>query len=252
MPETVLAIDIGNTRISAGLFKGDRLQKTLGLETRPLRERVFYEDALRGFVDKDRPSGGVLSSVVPSHTGLFAGLLERLTGEPPLVVSHSVNTGLHFDVPDPGGIGADRIANAVAAHDMLKGNLVVADLGTATTLTVVDREGRFLGGAIMPGVEMMCRALSEGTGKLPLAVPAHCPGPLGKETKSSIITGSLYGTAGAIERLVDEFSLLLEEPETLLTGGHAPLIKDLLRRKYSHVPDLTLTGLRIIFEKNRG
>ncbi|GMT47720.1 MAG: type III pantothenate kinase [bacterium] len=251
MTDKILTIDIGNSNINIGLFKEDTI-RTLSLGTRPLKDRAFYEGVLSEFLRDDQPAGGVMSSVVPSHDGLFYGLLKAFSGEEPVVVTHSINTGLIFDVAEPESIGADRIANAVAACSRINGSLVVVDLGTATTITVVDREKRLTGGVIMPGVEMMCVALNRQTGKLPLVMPSFLPGPLGKDTKSSIISGVVYGTAGAVDRLLDEMSVMLGEIRTVLTGGNAPLIKGLLKREYIHIPELTLTGLRIIFERNRG
>ncbi|VAX29718.1 Pantothenate kinase type III, CoaX-like [hydrothermal vent metagenome] len=251
MTDKILTIDIGNSNINIGLFKDDTI-RTVSLSTRPLKDRAFYEGVLREFLGDDQPAGAVLSSVVPSHDGLFYEILETLTGEDPVVVTHSINTGLIFDVAEPGSIGADRIANAVAACSRINGSLVVVDLGTATTITVVDREKRLIGGVIMPGVEMMCVALNRQTCKLPLVMPVSLSGPLGKDTKSSIISGVGYGTAGAVDRLLDEISVVLGEFVAVLTGGNAPLIKGLLKREYIYIPELTLTGLRIIHERNRG
>jgi len=251
MSDRILAIDIGNSNINAGLFKGDRL-RTLRFRTGPLRDRAFYEGALQEFLGGDRPEGGVLSSVVPSHDRVFFDILAALTGGAPVVVNHSIDTGLVFDVAEPAGIGADRIANAVAACSMTEGSAVVVDLGTATTVTVVAGDRRLLGGVIMPGVEMMCIALNEQTGKLPLVRPAPSSGPLGKDTKSSIISGVVYGTAGAVDRVLEEMAVVLGEFTAVLTGGNAHLIDGLLKSEHIHIPELTLSGLRIIFERNRG
>ena len=252
MTDRVLAVDIGNSSVSVGLFgKGGEL-RTLRIDTRPIRERAFYEAALREFLGGDRPAGAVLSSVVPSLDGVFSDVTADLTGSRPVVVSHAVDTGLVFDVAEPEGIGADRIANAVAACSTIGGDVVVVDLGSATTFTVVAGGCRLLGGVIMPGIGMMCVALERQTGKLPLVRPAAPAGPLGKDTKSSIISGVVYGTAGAVDRVLDELSAVLGDFTAVITGGNAALVDALLRREHLHVPELTLTGLRIIFERNRG
>ncbi|NOZ24828.1 MAG: type III pantothenate kinase [Nitrospirae bacterium] len=251
MTGRVLAVDIGNSSVTVGLFGEDGLE-TFRLDTHPLRDRAFYESALRAFTGGRRPDGSVLSSVVPSHDRVFFEVLSALSGDAPVVVSPFIDTGLVFDVSEPESIGADRIANAVAACSTMAGPLVIVDLGTATTFTVVSGDRRFLGGAIMPGIEMMCVALNSTTGKLPLVKPAAVPGPLGKDTKSSIISGVVYGTAGAVERVLEETALALGDFATVLTGGNAALIDGLLRREHLHMPELTLDGLRIIFERNRG
>ncbi len=250
MRERLLAIDIGNSNIKIGLFDEAGL-KTRSTATHPLRERGFYEELLRGFLQGGGPAGGVLSSVVPSHSDLFSGLLSSLTGAPPLVVTHSLDTGLVLDVEEPGALGPDRIANAAAAYEMIRGRVAVVDLGTATTITLVDRGGRLLGGAILPGLELMCSSLSAATGRLPAVRPVPPAGPLGRETKSSIISGVVYGTAGAVERLLGEMASLTGEFVTVVTGGNGRLIRGVLRRESLFVPELTLTGLRLIYERNR-
>ncbi len=250
MKETILTVDIGNTCIKVGLFCGERLKiETAGVH--PPLEGKTIEDLLRRLLGKEKPCGSVIASVLPSYNNVFFSILESITSRPPLIVDSSVNTGLIFDVPDPKEIGADRIASAVSAYDRIKGNVAVVDIGSATTITIVKEGGRFTGGAIMPGLNMMGRVLGERTGRLPSIKPSRPLGPLGRDTKNSIIAGIMYGTAGAVERLLGEIAASTGDLVTILTGGDALLLKDLLRVEYRYIPSLTLKGLKLIYERNK-
>lgn len=245
----IIAVDIGNTSIKIGLFT-DGLTDRTALITDPLKERPFYMELLRGIIRGRPVSGSIVSSVVPSLNRTITDVLSNLGSCRPLMVDCKIRTGLKYLIEEPGRIGADRIANAVAAYDMIKGNVIVVDCGSATTLTVVNERANLLGGAIMPGMEMMCTCLKRETGELPLVTLEIPSGALGNDTKSSIISGVLYGSAGAVERLAAEITGTIGPSEVVLTGGNATYIKDLLRGNVHHVPDLTLSGLRLIYERN--
>lgn len=201
--------------------------------------------------------GAIISSVVPELEGLLLSGLRKLTSEAPLVVSSSLNTGLSFGVERPDEIGSDRIANAVAAIEMAGDPVLVADFGTATTITVV-KESDFRGGAILPGLGLMAEGLHKGTSKLPLVEidreirdSRPFPAPVGKDTKKSIVSGIIYGTAGGVERLIGE----IEKEEgcaykVILTGGYADTLARFFLRECRLEPDLTLRGLRLLYERN--
>lgn len=250
MADITLAIDIGNTNIKFGIFKDDRLRTSV-IRTHPIRERVFYERRLRGFIKEEKPDGVVLSSVVPKLNRTFSSIVKEMTGMQPLLVDSSVRTGLRFRVKEPRRMGADRIANAAGGYGIAGGSVAVVDFGSATTMTVVEGDGSLIGGSIMPGIGMMCMSLKEHTGKLPLVRPSLPVSPLGLDTESSIVSGVLYGTAGAVERLLEETAASLGGFMTIITGGNAVLIKDLLRAEFKHIPDLTLIGLKMILEEKR-
>jgi type III pantothenate kinase len=250
MSDTVLAIDIGNTNIKVALFK-ERLLRKKTVPTNPIKKTYHYRDVLREFLGDENPVGGVLASVVPPFNSIFLPIVESMTGNPPLLVSHTVKTGLCFDSKALKDMGADRMANAVAAYDMVRDNVAAVDCGTATTVTVVDSERNVRGGFIVPGMDMMCTSLKEHTGKLPHVRLSPPSGVMGKETRNGIISGILYGTAGAVERIYDEITSELGSCVMVLTGGSAALIKDLLRKECIPAPELTLTGLKLIFERNR-
>jgi len=199
--------------------------------------------------------GGIISSVVASHTSVFSEALLRLFGSGEaalLTVSHKMDSGLRFKVYAPEKIGADRIANAVAARQLYGAPVAVADFGTATTITVVGREGDFLGGAILPGLRLMNSVLVAGTSQLMdvvLEAPARA---LGIDTPGCIRSGLFYGTAGAVERILKE----IEEEKgfnlkVVLTGGYAPVIGGFVKRDHEMNISLTLEGLKVLYGKNR-
>jgi type III pantothenate kinase len=197
---------------------------------------------------------GIISSVVASHTEVFVKALEGFSesGDASvLIVSHTMS-GTGFRISNPQELGTDRIANAVAAFALVGKPGAVIDFGTATTITVVDEDGNYTGGAIMPGIGLMNESLAAKTSKL-AAVDVKAPKTaLGADTAGCILSGLLFGTAGAVERIVGEI-----EKETgltyevVLTGGHALLIDAFIRRPHFLKPHLTLEGLKILYEKNR-
>ncbi len=246
----ILALDIGNTSTKIAIFEKDKLLKVTRLETHPLKTKEHYIDTIQSFIAGHEIKGGILSSVVPSHTNVFASAIQDLTGSAPLVINYRSKTGITIAVDNPESLGSDRISNAVAAYEEAKGAAIVIDLGTTTTTTVVDDKGNLIGGTILPGIGMMMICLKEKTGRLPHVIPAKPLSPLGNNTKNSIISGVVYGTAGAIERLIEEMQRQRGGFRPILTGGYASLVKDFLRVEYSYDPHLTLRGLNLIYERN--
>lgn len=250
----LIALDIGNSSKKLGFFEGRDLS-VCEIETHPLRSEDSYREWIRRCmrekkVDKS-PEGIIISSVVPGHTGVLARALGGLFSVQPLVVDHSVKTGLRLDVPHPQGVGADRIANAVAADELFRCPVAVVDFGTATTISVVGRESNYIGGAIVPGIHMMNESLAHGTAQLTEVRMTSPPAALGTDTEACIMSGLFFGTAGAVERIVCEI-----ERETGLTlrivttGGNSGLMARFLRREHAVIPYLTLMGLRVIFTRN--
>ncbi len=254
----LIAVDIGNSSINIGYFMNDILlvQK---IDSYPLRNAVEYAALFRDFLSQNHIEkkylSGIISSVVSSHTTVFltalAGLSDRGKTDV-LTVNHTMNSGLTFAVNNPEEMGTDRIADAVGACELYKPPLMVIDCGTATTITAVDRDARCIGGAIMPGLGLMNEALNKGTAalrKIALEAPVSA---LGKDTSGCIRSGLFYGTAGAVERILSEIEGAAKyEFKVILTGGYGSLIADFMRRPCEMNPNLTLEGLRILYEKNR-
>jgi type III pantothenate kinase len=259
----LLCADIGNSTINLCVYgdaEGSRCA-TSQVPLKPLLSAAAYRKKISGFIGtqagmvpaaRDGDLDAVVSSVVPAVTRRIMQALRGLCRGEPLIVSHRLDTGLTIGVDNPGQIGSDRIANAVAAVVLIGGPTAVVDFGTATTITVVGRQRDLIGGAILPGIWLMERALHTGTAKLPavdLRQPVNLPG---RDTVSSIRAGIVCGTAGAVERLVSDmerelgFSLAL-----VLTGGAVDLVAPLIGRPHRVIPALTFEGMRFIYLRIR-
>lgn len=255
----LLAIDIGNSSINIGFFDDAGLSGTLKIPTHPKRQDQLYKNKIRDFLSRNHTEmalrGAIISSVVPDLTEKVCSAVRDLGAGHPIVVSALLDTGLTYGVEKPEEIGSDRIANMVAAGEIFGSPVIVVDFGTATTISALkDRE--FLGGAILPGITLMSSSLRKGTAKLPLVNTfSENPGiplrAMGKNTTMNILSGIIYGTAGAVERLIGE----MEQAEScrfkvVITGGNSFIMRSFLSREISVDPDLTLKGLLFIFERN--
>ncbi len=253
----LIAADIGNTSITIGYFRDSGLT-VQRIPTHPLRDANYYRQMLLTYMEEKTMAksahGGIISSVVPGHTGVLREVLAALSGKDraDIMVVSSAMASIGFRIPEPELLGPDRIANAEAASALINRPVAVIDFGSATTITVVDRQGFYIGGSIMPGVGLMNEALQTKTAKLGKVELARPGSALGRDTTGCILAGLLIGTAGAVERIIEQM-----EAETglifsrLLTGGYCSLIEPFIRRPHIVRPDLTLEGLKILYEKNR-
>ncbi len=250
MKSNLLTVDIGNSNIKFGLFDGDSFKKN-SIDTYPLLSSSSYQELVKNFIANDKIDGSIISSVVSSkYTELFINVLKSLSKGSPILVSHTMNTGLKVSVKEPQKLGTDRIVIAAAAYHYIKNPVAIIDFGTATTINVVDSNRRFLGGAIMPGINMMRHCLSEKTSELPIVELSNYSKPLGDDTKSSIISGILLGTAGAVNRIVDEIEKEIGcTLKVVITGGSANIVKNFLQRMDMIEPDLSIKGLKILYER---
>ncbi len=254
----LIAVDIGNSSINIGYFTVGNLQ-VQRIDTHPLKDSMEYLSEICNFLQQNRIEknslGGIISSVVPSHTSVMSEALGRLSGAEDtaiLTVTHEMLSGLKFKVDAPENVGSDRIANAVAAKEIYGNPAAVVDFGTATTITVVGRDRDFIGGAILPGLGLMNRALKTGTSRLQEVILEPPLRALGVDTSTCIRSGLFYGTAGACERILagieEETGFTLK---VILTGGFAAVMGRFLRRTHKINSNLTLEGLRILYGKNR-
>jgi type III pantothenate kinase len=248
----LILIDIGNSNITAGICNNGCIQGKLRLKTIPEgRDSEEYSYILSGFMRKistKKPAGAVISSVVPEITVHITKALKKSFGITPIITTHSIKTGLKFRRKGIRTLGADRIANAVAASNLYKGNVIVVDFGTATTVCAVTKKGEYMGGTIMPGIGLCVNALAEKTSLLPsvkLKVPDRI---LGNDTSANISAGVILGHAGGVERIINRMAKEVKGSYSVVaTGGFADLVRPHI--KADHVnPDLTLEGLRIIYE----
>ena len=257
MGEHLLAIDIGNTNIVLGLYEGKRLAAQWRIATDHARMPDEYAVLLfdlfaRSGQDPDSVQGIVLASVVPPLTGTFVEVSERYFGQRPLVVDAGVRTGVRIRYDSPRDVGADRVVNAVAAFRIYGGPACVVDFGTATTFDAISAEGDYLGGAIAPGLRMAAEALFARTAKLPRIDIARPPRAIGTNTVHAMQSGLLFGYVGLVEGMVARFREELgPDMRVIATGGLAPLIAAETAVIEVVDQELTLKGLRMIWEMNR-
>lgn len=261
----LLAIDVGNTNVVFGIFEGDRMLESWRLATDKNRSAdeygIMFESMYKhsGFESKDIDDI-IISSVVPSMLFTLEHMCLKFYDKNPIVVETGIKTGLKIKYDDPRQIGADRIVNSVAAHSKYGGNLIVIDFGTATTFCCVAEDGSFIGGAIAPGMKTSASALFEHTAKLP-NVDLELPGKfICKNTNEAMQSGLIYGHMGFTEHMVagmkqemcEEFGCKAEDIKVIATGGMATMVEsgvdciDVIDRR------LTLDGLKILYDKNKG
>jgi type III pantothenate kinase len=251
----LLAIDVGNTQTLIGMFDGETLADHWRIATEPDRtsdELALTIQQFLGFHGFSFEASGVaISSVVPRSTAALRAMVQRYFGFDPLVLEPGIRTGMPILYDNPKEVGADRIANAVAAYETYGGPTVVVDFGTATTIEAISEGGEYLGGAIVPGVEISMDALfgrTAGLRRVELVAPKNV---IAKSTVESIQSGAVYGFAGQVDALVDRFVAELGTSTVISTGGLSELLLPFLRTVEHHEPWLTLHGLRIIFERNQ-
>jgi type III pantothenate kinase len=255
----LLAIDVGNTNIVLGVFEGRELVRSWRLQT--LRERTSDELglALDGLfahsrIDHARIRGIVLGSVVPPLTATVVGMLAKYFNRLPLVVDPAGNSGMPIRYSAPSEVGADRIVNAIAAFERYGGDgrpLIVCDFGTATTLDAVSGRGEYLGGAICPGVTISADALFQRAARLPRIEVRKPETVIGRTTVGAMESGLFFGYVGMVEGLVRRMDAELGgNAVCVATGGLAVVIVP-ETGLFAHVDvDLTLQGLRIVWERN--
>lgn len=256
----LLAIDVGNTNIVLGVFDGNAVVHSWRLQT--LRERTSDELGLlveglfaHAKLDHTRITGIVVASVVPPLTGTTAAMVERYFGQKVLIVDPVSNTGMPILYSNPAEVGADRIVNAIAAFEQYGGAselpLIVCDFGTATTLDAVSAKGEYLGGAICPGVTISADALFQRAARLPRIDVRKPATVVGRTTVGAMESGLFYGYVGMVEGLVRRMTDELGgKAVCVATGGLAPVIAP-ETPLITHVdPDLTLKGLKIVWDRN--
>lgn len=253
----LLAVNVGNTNIVFGVHDGERWLRQWRARTvwdkMPDEYAVLFRDFLReAGLTLASFHQIVLSSVVPPLTGTLCEMLAAQTGHSPLVVSAATNTGLTFCVDNPAEVGADLIADAVAAYERFHTACIVVDFGTATSFTAVSAQAEFRGVAIAPGVNLAMSALAGGTAQLPHIRLEPPPYAIGTNTITAIQSGIVFGYVGLVEELVRRFQAELGGPaQAIATGGLARLVAPLTSCFVASDPWLTLEGIRLIAERNR-
>ena len=253
----LLAIDIGNTNITLGVFQGEQLRATWRLapdvnrladEYGVLMMSLLSQEGL-GKADLD---AAVMSTVVPDLEPVFEQVCRRYFNVRPLVVGTGVRTGLRILYDSPRDVGADRVADAVAAIHLYGTPLILVDLGTGAVFDAISKDGDYLGGAIAPGLGIAAEALYRRAAKLYRVELARPSSAIGRNTVSAVQSGLIFGYVGLVEGIIARFKQELgSEAKVVVTGGYAELLAP-ETSMFDYVdPDLTLTGLRLIFEMNR-
>lgn len=254
----LLALDLGNTNVVAGLFEGAELRCRWRVQAArgptPDELGVLWERLLHARnVRVSDVTGVCLASVVPALTGSYVQLARDLFGLPPIVATSQADLGIVVDTENPAQAGIDRVVNALAARERYGAPALVIDFGTATKFDVVSGAGRFIGGAIAPGLGAAVEALVARAPHLPHVALERPARAIGKNTVASMQSGAFFGYVGLVEGLLDRMLRELDQGATVIaTGGLAPLIAPEVKRIDRLDPDLTLDGIRRVWELNAG
>lgn len=257
----ILLVDVGNTNIVLGVNKDDSYIASWRISTDAKKTSDEYSIQVmqlfsQSGLNPKEVKGIIISSVVPNIMHSLENMIRKCFCKEPIIVGPGIKTGINIKYDNPKSVGADRIVNAVAAHELFKKPLIIIDFGTATTYCAVTKKGDYLGGAICPGIKISAAALFEKAAKLPrieLIKPSHV---ICKNTVTSMQAGIVYGYIGQVDYIVSKIKQEMiqlgeGEPYVIATGGFATLISEDSTTIDKVCPFLTLEGLKIIYEKNK-
>ena len=250
---TLLAIDVGNTNTVLGLFEGKDLIRSWRIKTDAQSTADEIALIFRGLLaDEPQVTGIALCSTVPAVLREMRHMLATYHADvPTVIVEPGTKTGVPVLTDNPKEVGADRIVNTIAAHQVYGGPSIVVDFGTSTNLDVVSAQGEFLGGALAPGIEISLEALAERAAQLRKVELVRPRSAIGKNTVEALQSGALYGFAGQVDGLVRRIEAEIGPVQAVIaTGGLASIVVPESETITHHDPDLTLVGLRLVFEKN--
>ena len=248
----LLAVDVGNTQTVLGLFDGERLAEHRRLASIASRTGDELGALIGEMFDLESVDGICLSSTVPALVREFELFAERWAKAPILVVGPGAKTGLPVRYDDPREVGPDRVVNAVAAKERYGAPCIVVDFGTSTNFDVVSADGEYVGGVLAPGIEISMDALFARAARLMRIDFSEPPAVIGKSTATALQSGLIYGFAGQVDGIVDAIrGELGAEAPAIATGGLAEIVAPHSRTIERVDPDLTLEGLRLVWELNR-
>lgn len=252
----LLAIDVGNTNITIGIYDGESLEFTARVATDANRTSDQYAVELMGIFslyncDTDKLDGAIVSSVTPAVTNPICMAVKKAVNISPMVVGPGMKTGLNIAINDPAELGADLLAVSVAALNKYPLPNAVCDLGTASTISVIDKDGKMIGGIIYPGIRTSLMALVNNTAQLPQISYDTPKRVVGRNTIESMQSGLIFGAAslldGMLDRIEDELGMSVT---AIATGGFSADVVRNCKRKFIQDENLVLDGLRILYKKN--
>ncbi len=255
----LLAVDVGNSNISLGIFQNSilRMKAKISVKTRRSADEyaaVLYDLMRMNHIAREAIKGCILASVVPELTGLVEDAARIVTGTPVLRVGPGIRTGFRIRIDDPSQLGGDLAADTLAALTEYGAPLVVIDAGTVTTIIAVDRNRTYLGGCILPGIRPSAMLLKEATALLPsIELGSGEDACLGRNSADAMRCGLLLGSAMMVDGFINRYTALpgMTGAKYVATGGSAPLVTARCQRKIAQDPELTLKGLRYLYEANR-
>lgn len=253
----IICVDVGNSNIVFGVIDNeDKLLSSFRLEAKVLRTSDEYGIALiehlryLGIAPKDI-NGGIIASVVPQIDPILEKAFAKYLAINPLFVAPGTKTGIKIKIENPKQLGADLLVGAVAATNIYGAPCIIVDLGTATTLGVVNNNNEFLGGIIYPGVMTAYDSLIKSTALLESAKIGKPESVIGRDTMSSIQSGMIYGTIGAIDGIINQIKKEYGDMKVIVTGGISKFLMEHLNPEYIIDENLLMTGLNIIYKKNQ-
>lgn len=252
----LLVVDIGNTNVTVGCYDGEELIFTARTSTDERKTGDQYAIDLYNIfrlnrVTADKFENSIVCSVVPALDRAFRYAIEKVTGKSPITVGPGVKTGLNIKIDNPAQLGADLVAGAVAVLDKYPLPCIILDLGTATTISVIGKNGDFLGGSICAGIGITLDALASRTSMLPRISIEAPKKPIGTNTVDSMKSGLVLGCAAMIDGMISRIEKEIGEVQTVVaTGGLCPVVVDYCERNITFNDNLLLEGLKIIYQKN--
>lgn len=251
----ILAIDVGNTNIVIGGCREGRVLFMERLTTNHSATELEYAVMLKqiyelSHVDADDIEGAIISSVVPSVTSSVKKAVKKVNGIDAMVIGPGIKTGLSIKTDNPAQLGSDLVVDAVAGIAEYGAPLIIFDLGTATTISVINKNREYIGGMIMPGMMISLNAMVSGTSQLPKISMEPPKKLIGTNTVDCMKSGILYGTASSMDGMIDRIKEELGDMKVVATGGLAGKIVPLCRNKIIHDDELLIKGLILIYNKN--